>query len=159
MSDRPSIPLRLSRLERDNRRFAVMLALVVAGGVLAFAGCARPASSIRATRISLVDAAGSVRAEIRMDSGGPALHLFDETGRIRASLQHDGEGTALYLRDPDGDIRVGAAQFAHGGGGLALHGPNNRGGAVMYYRDGGSLSFFDTAGTVVLRLPAAPPAR
>lgn len=50
-----------------------------------------------------------------------------------------------------GDTRVGAAQFAHGGGGYALHGPGGRGAAVLYLKDEGSLTMYDADGAVAAR--------
>ena len=45
------------------------------------------------------------------------------------------------------------AQFAHGGGGVALHGPRDKGAAVLYYKGAGSLTMYDEAGKVVARVP------
>jgi len=78
---------------------------------------------------------------------------LDESGQDRLSLNHDAGGTALFIRDEGGVIRLGAAHFAHGGGGFALHGPDSRGAAVLYYDESGSLSFFDPEGNITLRLP------
>ena len=49
--------------------------------------------------------------------------------------------------------RVGVAQFSHGGGGFALHGPGTRGAAVLYLRGDGSLTQYDTTGVVTARWP------
>ncbi len=64
------------------------------------------------------------------------------------------EQTGLFLRDAEGTVRLGAAQFAHGGGGCALHGEESKGAAVLYQKGGkGSLSFYDEAGGVTHRVP------
>lgn len=52
-----------------------------------------------------------------------------------------------------GDTRLGAAQFAHGGGGYALHGPGGRGAAVLYLSGDGSLTIYDAEGGVTARFP------
>jgi len=48
---------------------------------------------------------------------------------------------------------IGLSQFAHGGGGLALHGENSKGASVLYHKGSGSLSFYDMEGNVKLKLP------
>lgn len=72
---------------------------------------------------------------------------------MRVALAHDAEGSALFIRDAAGVIRVGVAQFAHGGGGVALHGPNSKGAAVLYFQESGSLTFYDPEGNPTLRVP------
>jgi hypothetical protein len=64
-----------------------------------------------------------------------------------------GLATALVV----GAVMILAAQFAHGGGGLALHGEGGRGATVLYMKDfRGSLRMFDVDGEVVYQAPAAP---
>lgn len=157
---------RLASLEKRSRRSGVaLLAAVVVMTLSAFAphddetlkaGTIVPidAETLRARKIELVDAEGRVRAELAIDEDGSAgLFLHDEEGRVRASLAHDESQTALYLRDAEGGIRVGAAQYSHGGGGFALHGPGAKGTAVLYLKDEGSLTFYDGAGEVIHRIP------
>lgn len=109
--------------------------------------------AIRSRSFELVDAREQVRGRLTMLAGGPSLVLLDTAGVERVSLRHDGEATALYLKDSAGDTRVGVAQFAHGGGGVALHGPRARGAAVLYHKDRGTLTFYGADGTVIQRLP------
>jgi len=126
---------RLRRLERSQR---VLTAAVVALGSALLAAWARPAPRpdvVRARRIQLVDAADRVRIDVR----------------------HDSSETGLFIADDAGDTRIGVAQFAHGGGGVALHGSGGRGAAVLYLKRGGSLTIYDTTGAVVARVPPATP--
>ncbi|MBE0593167.1 MAG: hypothetical protein IH616_12275 [Gemmatimonadales bacterium] len=81
------------------------------------------------------------------------LQVIDDQGRVRIDLRHDSTETGLFVLDGVGEPRVGAAQFAHGGGGFALHGPGLKGAAVLYLKGTGSLTFFDSAGTVTSRFP------
>lgn len=152
------IERRLAAVERRNRLLAAALVLVFGGGLLLAAGPGAdpPAPLVRAERFQLVDGAGTVRAELRLDEGAPVFSLLDEAGVERLSLSHGADATALYIRDASGTTRLGAAQFAHGGGGFALHGPESKGAAVLYLKDRGSLSFYDAQGTVTLRLPEPP---
>lgn len=113
---------------------------------------------VQARSIQMVDAEGCVRVEIGIDADGSAgLFLYDSEGRTRACLIHDPSQSALYLFDDQNVIRVGAAQFAHGGGGLAIHGEKSQGSSVLYQKDGvGSLIFRDPDGKVIDRVPDEP---
>ena len=57
--------------------------------------------------------------------------------------------------DETGGTRLGAAQFAHGGGGYALHGPEMKGAAVLYLKGEGSLSMYDAEGELTDRFPGS----
>ena len=81
--------------------------------------------------------------------GYPALYFRDAEGVTRLALFHEAEASGVYVSDETGTTRIGIAQFAHGGGGVALHGPESRGAAVLYYKDDGSLRFFDGNGAVI----------
>lgn len=114
-----------------------------------------PTDVVRATRFEMVDAEGRVRAELAIDKDGSAgMFLKDGGGGIRASLTHDAAQTALFLYDAEGTVRVGTAQFAHGGGGFALHGPKSKGAAALYLKGSGSLTFYDEEGAVTGKVPA-----
>lgn len=127
-----SLEQRVRRLERRN---LVLTALAIPLAVLAFAGPTRrtqeTADVVRARRVEIVDGEGRVRLELR--------HTTEETG--------------LFVKDASGVVRLGAAQFAHGGGGFALHGPNARGAAVLYLKGTGSLTFYDSTGAAVAHFP------
>lgn len=109
---------------------------------------------LRARRIELVDAEGRPRAELGIDADGSAgLFVRDVQGGLRACVIHDEGQSALYLFDDAGTLRVGASQFAHGGGGFALHGTDSQGATVLYMKDAqGSLTFYDREGAVLERV-------
>ena len=85
------------------------------------------------------------------------VRVVDSEGQTRIDLRHDAEETGMFILDGEGDTRLGAAQFAHGGGGYALHGPGGRGAAVLYLRGDGSLTIYDAEGGVVDRFPGGGP--
>jgi len=147
---------RVRRLEWWNR----LLVLCVAGTVtLGFTSQVAPARRnvekiLRAERLEVVDHQGRPRVVLGLDEQGAAgVMVNDTTGEARVTLLHDAEGSALFIRDAEGVIRVGVAQFAHGGGGVALHGPNSRGAAVLYFQEAGSLTFYDLDGEPTMRIP------
>lgn len=59
----------------------------------------------------------------------------------------------MLLWDDEGQIRVGVAQFAHGGGGVAMHGPHGKGSTALYHKGEGTLTFYDRNGKVTKRMP------
>ncbi len=146
----------VANLRRINRSLLVALCAI---GTLAAAGLttatSRSPEVLRAKRIQMVDDNERVRAELGIDEQGSAgLFVLDGGGLIRATLVHDEVQTAMYLMDEAGVVRLGAAQFAHGGGGIAMHGPELKGAAVLMLKDSiGSLAFYDKDGQVVLRTP------
>ena len=76
-------------------------------------------------------------------------------GRLRLKAGHHEGSSGLFLLDDEGHVRVGAAQFAHGGGGFALHGEESKGATVLYMQDGkGSLRLFDGEGAVTAQFPS-----
>jgi hypothetical protein len=124
---------RVRTLERRNGLLMALVGVLCAGALLAARAPAQVPDELRARRIQLVDG----------------------EGRVRIDLRHDDEETGMFILDDDGDTRLGAAQFAHGGGGYALHGPGGRGAAVLYLRGDGSLTMYDTDGAVTARFPEA----
>jgi hypothetical protein len=123
---------RVGRLERTNRILVATLTLLVVAGAL---------SAVRVTQtMELVQAR--------------KVQLVDDQGRVRIELRHNDEETGLFVMDEAGDTRLGAAQFAHGGGGYALHGPKMKGAAVLYLAGEGSLSMYDPEGIRTARFPA-----
>jgi hypothetical protein len=146
---------RLAAMERRSRRATLLVLVLLSAALIAWVGGPQSApEALTAQAFQLVDAEGNVWAELALRENGPALVLFDGEGVTRASLIHSDDESALYLRDEKGDIRVGAAQFAHGGGGFALHGPGGDGAAVLYLKGDGSLTFYDVNGEATARVPA-----
>ncbi len=126
---------------------------------LSLAACTTSTSDTLTVRqLDLVDDEGRPRARIGIDEEGSAgVYLIDDQGRNRAALIHDDTQTALYLFDDEQTIRVGVAQFAHGGGGFALHGPQSKGATVVYMNNAkGSLAFYDEGGNLLHRLQPQP---
>ena len=107
--------------------------------------------------LQLLTAEGDIVATLGSRDGYPVLALTDEKGVERVRLFHDAEGSGMYVSDESGTTRIGIAQFAHGGGGVALHGAESRGALVMYFKEAGSLRIFDHDGNVLRELAAADP--
>lgn len=163
--DTPFHPLerRLERLESQNRRLWIALLTLAIPVVLAAPGAVRTAAgtdgwpqTLAAHAFQLKGADGATRAEITIRDGEVGLFILDEGGRDRLAATYNQEGVGLYLKDASGHSRVGLAQFAHGGGGLALHGPDAKGAAVLYFKEQGSLRFFDAHGRVTHQVMASP---
>lgn len=146
-----SLEDRVRRLERTNRALWIALA----AGLL-LAARAPFSDVVRATRFELVDDEGRVQARLAEDpEHGVGLFVLDDEGRLRLKAGHHEGSSGLFLLDDKGHVRVGAAQFAHGGGGIALHGEESRGATVLYMQDGkGSLRLFDGEGAVTAQFPS-----
>lgn len=151
-----NLQTRVRRLEWWNR----ILVLCVAGTLtLGFTSQVTPTRRnvekiLRAERLEILDQQGRPRVVVGLDELGSAGVMVNDTaGEARVTLLHDLEGSALFIRDAEGVIRVGVAQFAHGGGGVALHGPESKGAAVLYYQESGSLTFYDLDGEPTVRIP------
>ena len=145
---------RITRLEKQNRFLQILLGL---GLMLALLAAANPPGVIQATAFELLDTQGVVRAELAIREGAVALYVKDESGRDRLTAGHSADGTGLFLYDEAGTNRIGVAQFAHGGGGVALHGPESKGAAVLYLKEQGALRFFDINGKVTNQILATDP--
>lgn len=146
---------RVRRLERINLGLAAALC---GAGVILLSAAVRPADVVTATRFVLIGEDGVTRAELRSTPGETGLFILDGEGTDRASLLYNEEETAMYLRDAAGDIRVGAAQYAHGGGGFAIHGEDTKGATVLYMKDlRGSLRLYDAEGNLTYQVPPPEP--
>jgi hypothetical protein len=151
MKNSKTVEDRLNQLATWNK----LLLVIIVVGLLAFMLSQKPEpGALRAASIQLVDNRGDVLAELAVRDGNPGLYLDDEAGQTRAALFHAPDGTGFYIMDSDGVTRVGIAQFAHGGGGVALHGERSRGAAVLYFKEEGSLRFFDADGRVTNEVSA-----
>jgi hypothetical protein len=136
MSGATLLETRVRRLEAVNRLLVGFCVVVGAAVILAFTHAPGQAPElVQAQRIQLVDS----------------------TGRVRIDIRHDSTETGLFIIDEAGSTRLGAAQFAHGGGGVALHGPDMKGAAVLYLKGRGSLTFYDETGMVVNQFPMREP--
>ena len=95
---------RLTRLERDSRRWrAAALLLAIGLGLCFFLGQAKPEpSEVKGTKFVLVDEQGMPRGTLAMENGGPALVLTDSRGKgvIRLQVPKVPDKAAIYLSDP-----------------------------------------------------------
>lgn len=144
MNDRDMAP-RLTRL-----RALCIGALLLAATALtaALLPQLRPPSVVRAESFHLVDATGAVHGEFTLQPAGPVFVLKDRESGDRVKLFHEADTTGLYVMDATGATRIGIAQFSHGGGGVALHGPETKGAVVLYLKERGSLRIYDPDGKV-----------
>lgn len=142
------------RLKKWN---SVLLGAVVILVLVGIASLVSERHVLRAQSIQLVSENGDVLAELAVQDGSPGFYLKDDKGMNRAALYHAADGTGLYIMDAKGVTRIGIAQFAHGGGGIALHGQDSKGAAVLYFKDEGSLRFFDSEGAITNQLTARDP--
>lgn len=147
--------IRMWRLERSNWVLVSLFILLVAFWAIGMG--TRPernAETIQATAFQLVNSEGEIIAELTQKDGGPGLFLKDPEGKDRVGVLLTDEQGGFFVYDKAGDSRLGAALFSHGGAGFALHGPNMKGAAVLYYKSDGTLTFYGAEGDIVLRLPS-----
>lgn len=74
------------------------------------------------------------------------IQLVDASGRAGLDLRRNTAAIGMFVVDESGGTRSGVAQFSHGGGRLALHGPDMEVAAVLHLKGSGSLTFCDEAG-------------
>jgi hypothetical protein len=149
---------RVRKLEWWNRLLAVCVASLLIYGFTGGVELAKTKTEkvLRAERIEIVGRREEPAIVLGWDEQqSVGLFVNDPGGTARIALAHDSNGSALFIRDSKGTIRVGAAQFAHGGGGFALHGPDSKGAAVLYLKENGSLTFYDDEGNPTLEVPKA----
>lgn len=144
---------RISRLERRN--LWLMTSVGVLSAVFLLAATMQPDNrdTVQASSFEVVDSSGEVRAAIEMREGFPAISLYDSSFGERVLITSNDFESAVFIKDSTGTTRLGMAQFAHGGGGFAAHGPESKGAAVLYLKGAGSLSFIDPDGKLVMRVP------
>ena len=151
---------RVRRLEWWNRLLLLTLtSLVVYGfGARVVPAKTKTEKVVRAERLEIMDENGNEAVVLGFDEQGSAgVFVRDGAGTVRLALAHDPGGSALFISDSEGVIRVGVAQFAHGGGGVALHGPDSKGAAVLYFQESGSLTFYDAEGDPTFKVPDSEP--
>jgi len=151
-----NLETRMRRLEWANRVLWVGILCLSFYGFRerAMPTAAKTEKLVRTERVEIVDPQGRTALVVGLDDqNATGLYINDPDGSMRVALAHDANGSALFLRDADGVVRVGVAQFSHGGGGVALHGPASQGAAVLYFKEKGTLTFYDPAGEQILRLP------
>lgn len=144
------------RLRRGQYGLGVLVLSLLCFGLLAATRMqqALVPEVISAKSFVVVNEFGDTRAEIGLNEQGTAgLFLRDDYGILRGAFTHDNEQTKLFLYDKDETTRVGIAHFAHGGSGVALHGPGSKGAAVLYLKEEGTLTFFDEEGNELGRFP------
>ncbi len=109
---------RIARLERSTRIWR--LAAIMAGIALAltvFMGQAKPEpTEVKANKFVLVDEAGSSRATLAIEAGGPSLVLTDGRGRgaIRLSVPKVPDKGTLYLSDGEAGADLELAMTQNG---------------------------------------------
>lgn len=108
-----SLETRLSRVERTNRLLVVVCIATASLLLLAHTVPQLAPDVIRAERYQLVDATGSVKAELRLDDGNATLLLLDEAGNVRATLSQANADAVGGLRVPSAGRRADAPAAAH----------------------------------------------
>jgi hypothetical protein len=149
-----SADTRLTALERRIKFLYLALFALVGLFVFVASTTEKAAETIRCGKLEVVDSDGNLVAMVGVDNDGSrGLFVYDSSERVRLASIYDQSQTAWYALDSSGTIRVGVAQYAHGGGGVALHGPDGKGAAVLYYKAKGTLTFYDTDGKVIAQEP------
>ena len=149
-----SLEKRMRSIERRN--MVILAGFCIFGLLLLVAGTSQKGNpeTVTCLQLRVVDSSGSTIAMIGEDADGSrGLFIYDDEGRLRLTTIHDAEQSAIYILDSVGTTRIGIAQFAHGGGGVALHGADSKGATVLYHKGEGSLRLFDEEGTVVHQFP------
>ena len=109
LSDTHSILERLNKLEKQNSRLRLALALltILAGCFIFSAARFSRGHTVKARQILLQDDVGITRAILGMRSAGPGLTLYDENGEnVEALLTVLQSGPVLSLYDGSGTTRV-----------------------------------------------------
>jgi hypothetical protein len=134
---------RVLRLERSNRRLALILTIVAIAACVRFGvGAAeKHTQTFRAHRIEIVDTDGNLRGTIEGNKGGAELVFQNAEGarRLYVGSGVDGSGVILYSDSPR--VLLGALP---GSGSLKLLGKDGKRRCSIYSGDQGSLlSLYD----------------
>jgi hypothetical protein len=149
-----SIAERLNKLEKQNRRLTLALALIgVLSGCLMFAGARfhrGRGRTLTARKILLKDESGTTRAILGMRSAGPGLTLYDQNGEnVEALLTVLKTGPILSLYDANGAARV-LLGVTPKGATLAFNDPKGKLRAEVGFLSGTpNVTFFDAEGKPV----------
>ena len=112
---------RLTRLEREVRRWRVTAGLVLLVGVgLALAGAKKGPGELTATKLTIVDAAGKMRAGLGVAADGVALKLTDAAGKTSVGVAVTADVGVLMFTDAAGKTRAALALAADRAG--LMHG-------------------------------------
>ena len=104
---------RLTRLEREVRRWRVTAGLVLLVGVgLALAGAKKGPGELTATKLTIVDAAGKMRAGLGVAADGVALKLTDAAGKTSVGVAVTADVGVLMFTDAAGKTRAALALAA-----------------------------------------------
>ncbi len=99
---------RLEKVERSNRRFKILAALVLVGlAAMGVMGQVRPpAQTVEAQEFIVKDANGNIRARLGAYAAGSSLTLYHEAGRATLMASGGrGQGAHLSLADGSGKIK------------------------------------------------------
>jgi hypothetical protein len=167
---------RVDKLELENRRWGIIVAVVIAGislGIFIVGRASRPVESIRTRSVLLADKDGLVRASLALGEGDqPVLAFMDRNQRVRLTIgltpaeqpQVALAGTneksrlrillpsdntvSIVAADRDGVDRAWLGLDRAGMAGLTLYGPEGRMEAALSSMGGSfaGLSFFGRRG-------------
>jgi len=155
MADATELTQRLRRRERLNLFLAATVVVLTSAALAGNVSGSSPAQdkAPSASAFHLVDDERNVLAALAPSRDGAELVIRNQRGGARLKLSVDPDKAGLFVMDESGDTRIGVAQFAHGGGGVALHSPETKGTAVLYYEERGSLAFYAEDGALLARVP------
>ena len=105
---------------------------------------------VRTRHIIVEDEQGTIRAELKVDEGGPGLWLSHENGSAVLAVRGDGPG--LFLLDGKSTIRAGLTTGEDGAVLKLLDGKGKGGAALGVIEDGPGVALLDEKGTVRVAL-------
>lgn len=127
--------------------------------VEADARSAAPPKRVIAEEFVLVDSRGERRASLKLEDGAPALALSDAAGGVRAAIRLSIDGApSVVLYDTSGRRRLEVALKPDGAAGLGLYDERGEGRAEVVVSGSGapSVSLYGPSGKRLARVPAPP---